>query len=127
MSTAEIIALVAAFTALVAAVASSLKQRSDNVLAIKREELGALTTTIGQLESRNTNLYDRVCALETNLETERDKRRELEKIVMAKDARISELEHKVSILEAQLEALEQTPATKRNSKKPPTGPLQPVK
>ena len=123
MSAAEIIALVAAFTALVAAVASGLKQRSDNVLAIKREEIVALTTTIGQLESRNTKLYDRVCAVENNLETERDKRRELEKIVMAKDARISELEHKVSILEAQLEALEQTPATKRNSKKPPTGPL----
>jgi hypothetical protein len=65
--------------------------------------------------------------LETAVEVERGKRRELEAVVMAKDARIAELEAKVIVLEKQLEELEQTPRT-RNSKKPGTGPLpEPVK
>lgn len=60
----------------------------------------------------------------------------LEQALLAKDKEIAslqleaaQLKDKVAQLEAQLEALEQTPVTKRNNgKKPPTGPLpQPVK
>jgi len=53
--------------------------------------------------------------LESKLETERQKRRELEDVVMAKDARIAELEQKVGVLEAQLEELEQTPRTRKKA------------
>jgi chromosome segregation ATPase len=113
MSIAEIIALVAGITALVAAVANGLKSKSDAEQTAKRDELAALTTTINELQERNTVLYTRVSALETALETERCKRRDLEAVVMAKDARIAELEAKVKVLEAQLEELEQTPRTRK--------------
>lgn len=122
MSVAEIIALIAGLGSLVIAVANGLKARADAENArleldqtAKREEISALTTTINQLEERNTALYTRVSALESALETERCKRRDLEAVVMAKDARIAELEGKVKILEAQLEELEQTPKTRRRS------------
>ena len=122
MSAAEIIAILAAVTALFVAIANGMKQRSDAILSTQRDKLTAkrdeftlLSTAFDQLEERNQQLYTRVCDLESKLETERQKRRELEDVVMAKDARIAELEQKVGVLEAQLEELEQTPRTRKKS------------
>ena len=137
MSIAEIIALLAAITALFVAIANGMKQRSDAILTTQRDKLTAkrdeftlLSSAFDQLEERNTALYGRVrdleaaleaerCKrreLETAVEVERGKRRELEAVVMSKDARIAELESKVIVLEKQLEELEQTPRTRNNKK-----------
>ena len=122
MSAAEIIAILAAVTALFVAIANGMKQRSDAILSTQRDKLTAkrdeftlLSTAFDQLEERNTQLYNRVQDLDAALETERCKRRELEAVVMAKDLRIAELEAKVAVLEAQLEELEQTPRTRKKS------------
>ena len=72
-------------------------------------------------------LSKELVTLKDELELEGRKRRELQdtvidldRVVMAKDKRIEELETKVAVLEAQLEALEQVPATRKKG----TGPLK---
>jgi len=98
-------------------------------------------------------LTERVTCLEGDLDTERSRRMKLsdeleqakresdeanhrqvqrilalERAILDKDKEIAILQEKVKVLEAQLEALEQTPVTNRNGKKPGTGPLpEPVK
>jgi len=127
MSIAEIIALLAAITALFVAIANGMKQRSDAILSTQRDRLTAkrdeftlLSTAFDQLEARNTELYTRVCELEGKLETERGKRRELEAVVMAKDKRISDLETEVGELQRQVKEMGGTPR-----KRKATGNLEP--
>jgi predicted RNase H-like nuclease (RuvC/YqgF family) len=142
MSIAEIIALLAAITALFVAIANGMKQRSDAILTTQRDKLTAkrdeftlLSSAFDQLEERNTALYGRVRDLEAALETERckrreletaveverGKRRELEAVVMAKDKRISDLETEVGELQRRLQELGETPPRKRKA----TGNLEP--
>jgi len=126
------IILTALLSALVGAVGGG---GALNKSAAKKSEVDYLRGIIGEFRTERDcdrieiqALESKVNDLENKLEAERKKRRDLEDVVTAKDTRISDLEHKVASLESQLEALEQTPVTKRNGKKPPTGPLpQPVK
>jgi len=111
------IILTALLSALVGAIGGSWQANRANAT---KTEVEALSGIIKEYRTERDcdrleiqSLTNKVTDLEGKLEAERCKRREVE---AAKDARISELEGKVKVLEAQLEELEQLPRTRTNKR-----------
>jgi len=109
-------------------------QRAINKASATKTEVDGLRGIIEEYRTERTGdrkeLYDLECEM-LRVRQESDRKSldnqtrimALEEALLAKDREIALLQSKVAALEAQLEALEQTPITKRNGKKPGTGPL----